>query len=286
MPEWITDRIAAFRLPFTLEPKPGVRIERFVQAYLVKGTSPMLVDAGVAPAHDILVKELAAAGALPETLALVISTHEHADHVGGNGLLKVRYRPPFACHPAARRWAEDYALQLRERPVPNGERLFGDPIRFDRELRDGERVDVGGLTMEVFFTPGHSPGHIALYCSEERVLIAQDAPQPVGGLPLYNDVPAALASLRRLMAVAQVDHLLLGHEPYHLTGDAARKYLADGEAYVRSVHAQVERARAQLGPPPSAEALTREVLDGLGKQAAPVVPMIVQSIEAHLRWNP
>ncbi len=286
MPEKITDRIAAFRLPFIMEPTPGVRLERFVQAVLVVGTRPTLVDAGVAAAHDVLVRELAAAGVLPEKLSLVISTHEHADHVGGNGLLQARYRPPFACHPAARRWAEDYALQLRERPVPNGETLFGDPIRFDRDLRDGERVDVGGLTLEVLFTPGHSPGHIALYCPEERVLIAQDAPQPTGGLPLYNDVPAALASLRRLAAVAKMDHLVLGHEPYHLTGDAARTYLVEGEAFVRSVHAQVERARAQLCPPPDLAALTREVLDGLGKQAAPVVPMIVQTIEAHLRWRP
>lgn len=285
MPEWITERIAAFRLPFTMEPKPGVRIERFVQAYLVKGTRPTLVDAGVAPAHDLLVKELAAAGVLPEMLALVISTHEHADHVGGNGALKGRHYMPFACHPAARRWGEDYALQLRERPLPNGEALFGEPIRFDRDLQDGERLDAGGLTLEVLFTPGHSPGHIALSCPEERVLIAQDAPQPVGGLPLYHDVPATLASLERLAAVARVDHLLLGHEPFHLTGDAARKYLGDGAAYVRSVHHQVEKARAQLGPPPDLAALTREVLDGLAMQAAPILPMIVQTVEAHLRWR-
>jgi len=286
MPEWITERIAAFKLPFAIEPKPGVRIERLVQAYLVKGGRPTLVDIGVATAHDFLVKELAAAGVLPEKLALVICTHEHADHVGGNGLMKQRYRPPFACHKAARRWAEDYALQLRERPVPKGEVLFGDPIRFDRELADGERVDVGDLTLEVLFTPGHSPGHIALYCPQERALIAQDAPQPVGGLPLYNDIPAALASLERLAALRPVDHLLLGHEPFYLTGDAAGKYLAEGAAFIRSVHHQVERARAQLGPPPNVEALTREVLDGLGKQAVPAVPMICQSIEAHLRWRP
>ncbi len=36
MPERITDRIVAFRLPFTMEPKPGVRIERFVQAFFPK----------------------------------------------------------------------------------------------------------------------------------------------------------------------------------------------------------------------------------------------------------
>ena len=286
MPEWITERIAAFKLPFAIEPKPGVRIERLVQAYLVKGGRPTLVDTGVATAHDFLVKELAAAGVLPEKLALVICTHEHADHVGGSGLMKQRYRPPFACHAAARRWAEGYELQMRERPVPNGPTLFGEPIRFDRDLRDGERVDLGGLTLEVLFTPGHSPGHIALYCPEERVLMAQDAPQPCGGLPLYNDVPAALASLERLAAVPEVDHLLLGHEPFHLAGEAARAFLRDGAAFIGSVHGQVEKARAQLGPPPNLEALTREVLDGLGKQAVPVVPMIVQSIEAHLRLHP
>ncbi len=286
MPQQITDRIAAFRLPFQAEPKPGVVVDRLVHAYLVKGTRPTLVDTGVAGAHDVLVRELAAAGVLPEKLSLVISTHEHADHVGGNGLLKVRYRPAFACHPAARRWAEDYALQLKERPVPKGEVLFGEPIRFDRDLAHGERVDAGGLSLEVLFTPGHSPGHIALYCPEERVLMAQDAPQPVGGLPLYNDIPAALASLERLAAVRNVDILLLGHEPFHLTGDAAGKYLADGAAFIRSVHQQVERARAQLGPPPDVETLTREVLDAMGKQAVPVVPMICQSIEAHLRWRP
>jgi glyoxylase-like metal-dependent hydrolase (beta-lactamase superfamily II) len=286
MPQQIAERIVAFRLPFQTEPRPGLVVDRLVHAYLVKGARPTLVDTGVAAAHDVLVRELAASGVLPEKLSLVITSHEHADHVGGNGLLKVRYRPPFACHKAARRWAEDYALQLRERPVPNGETLFGDPVRFDRELADRERLDVGGLTLEVLFTPGHSPGHIALYCPEERVLIAQDAPQPVGGLPLYNDIPAALDSLDRLAAVPNVDHLLLGHEPFHLTGDAAATYLRQGAAFIRSVHEQVEKARAQLGPPPTVEALTREVLDGLGKSAVPVVPMICQSIEAHLRWRP
>ena len=286
MAEQITEHIAAFRLPFIMEPKPGVRIERLVQAYLVKGLRPTLIDTGTATAHDALVRELVAAGVLPEKLALVVNTHEHADHVGGNGQIKTKYYIPFACHPTARRWAEDYALQVRERPIPNPQVMFGEPIAFDRDLKDGERVDVGGVTLEVLHTPGHSPGHVALYCAEERTLIAQDAPQPCGGLPLYNDVPAALASLERLLAVRNLEHLLLGHEPFHLSGAAARKFLADGAGFIRTVHGQVEKARAQLGPPPDTAALTREVLDALGKQAAPVVPMIVQSIEAHLRWKP
>jgi len=66
----------------------------------------------------------------------------------------------------------------------------------------------------------------------------------------------------------------------------AGAYLAEGAAFIRSVHRQVERARAQLSPPPDVEALTREVLDGLGVQAVPAVPMLCQSIEAHLRWRP
>jgi len=138
------------------------------------------------------------------------------------------------------------------------------------------------LVVSVNVEPDRKPGATP----QERALIAQDAPQPVGGLPLYNDIPAALASLERLAALRPVDHLLLGHEPFYLTGDAAGKYLAEGAAFIRSVHHQVERARAQLGPPPNVEALTREVLDGLGKQAVPAVPMICQSIEAHLRWRP
>jgi glyoxylase-like metal-dependent hydrolase (beta-lactamase superfamily II) len=286
MAEQITSRIVTFRLPFVLEPKPGVRVERLVQAYLVKGTRPTLIDTGTATAHGALVRELVGVGVLPEQLALAISTHEHADHVGGNGQLKTKYSVPFACHPTARRWAENYALQIAERPVPNAPVLFGDPITFDRDLQDGARVDAGGLTLEVIHTPGHSVGHVALYCPEERALIAADAPQPCGGLPLYNDIPAALASIERLLAVRNVDHLLMGHEPFHLSGEAARRYLADGAGFIRAVHAQVEKSRAQLGPPPDTAALTREVLDGLGKQAAPVVPMLVQSIEAHLRWKP
>ena len=61
----------------------------------------------------------------------------------------------------------------------------------DRFLQDGDKIDLGGLTMEVLHTPGHSPGHLAFLFLEPAILFLGDYTLEKFG-PWYGDPYANL----------------------------------------------------------------------------------------------
>jgi glyoxylase-like metal-dependent hydrolase (beta-lactamase superfamily II) len=86
---------------------------------------------------------------------IILNTHGHLDHIGAVPDLRERYDIPFAIHPA-----DAFLLEN----VDQHARMFGlsgyrDP-EVDRELVAGETIEAAGLSFEVVFTPGHSPGHV------------------------------------------------------------------------------------------------------------------------------
>lgn len=78
------------------------------------------------------------------------------------------------------------------------------PRRASRFLKDGDIIDLGGLTVEVLQTPGHSPGHLGFYFRETKMLFLGDYDlTPIGPWygDLYSSIEDTLASLRRLRAI-------------------------------------------------------------------------------------
>jgi len=139
---------------------------------LVRGERPVLVDTGYGsdlPRTERLLREN---GTPPERLALIVNTHYHCDHVGGNSGLQNRYGLPVAAH----RW-EAAMVNHRDREACSAEWL-DQPVEayaVDRPLSEGDELDTGGVTLRVLHTPGHTLGHISLWAPEEGVLILGDA---------------------------------------------------------------------------------------------------------------
>ncbi len=133
------------------------------------GRRAALVDTGYVKHRDLtlaLVRH--ALGERP--LDLVINTHLHSDHCGGNAALQAAYGPrtliPEASADAVRDWGEGLTF------ASTGQRCerFG----FDATLEDGATIGLGGLSWRVIAAPGHDPDSVILHCASERILISAD----------------------------------------------------------------------------------------------------------------
>jgi glyoxylase-like metal-dependent hydrolase (beta-lactamase superfamily II) len=168
---------------------------------LLHGRQPVLVDSGFV-GHATETAEWVRART-PD-LALVVNTHWHSDHVGGNALLQAGGAGIAASAPdalaVARRDPGCCLAEYLDQPVA--------PYTVDESLEDGQVVRLGETDWEVLRTPGHTPGHLALWQPEEGLLAVGDAlsDYDVGWVNLALDGPdaaaTALASLRRLVDLA------------------------------------------------------------------------------------
>lgn len=139
---------------------------------LVRGERPVLVDTGFGSDVGETGRLLRAAGVPPERLSLLVNTHWHCDHAGGNAGLQQRYGVPIA---ASRR---DAGAINRRDPAACAAAWLGQPVepyRVDRPLDEGDEVDAGGVVLRVLHTPGHTRGQIALYAPNDGVLLCGDA---------------------------------------------------------------------------------------------------------------
>ncbi|MGV9851526.1 MBL fold metallo-hydrolase [Streptomyces sp. NPDC003442] len=168
---------------------------------LLTGRQPALVDSGfVGHARETADWARAHAG----DIALVVNTHWHSDHVGGNALLQAGGAGIAAGAPEAeaiaRRDPGCCAAEYLDQPVA--------PYTVDIPLDDAQVLRLGDTDWEVVRTPGHTPGHLALWQPEERTLVVGDAlsDYDVGWVNLALDGPdmaaTALASLKRLADLA------------------------------------------------------------------------------------
>lgn len=100
----------------------------------------------------------------------LINTHCHIDHVAGNKFIADKYQLPLFIHHLdltilhnMNRVAQMYGLPpVDESPEPTGYYNEGDIISF------------GNSELEIYFTPGHSPGSISFYNKKQKIIIAGD----------------------------------------------------------------------------------------------------------------
>ena len=87
----------------------------------------------------------------------IINTHGHYDHIGANNDLKSRYDTKLACH------RDEY--QVLVNPELNLSEMVEIPfisVMPDILLNEGDKLEIGGIPIEVLHTPGHTKGSISL----------------------------------------------------------------------------------------------------------------------------
>lgn len=161
----------------------------YFNLYLIRGElASALVEVGVSGIVDEVIDQLESLRIQPTFLVV---THPHADHCTGLDGLKERFRdalvvagegaPEFLAHPKAAenlvkedqhvsRTLESLGFNVRRPSVQDPPSLSDCLI-----ARDGDEMDLGGLTLRFMSVKGHSPGNINVHIPEIETLIVSDS---------------------------------------------------------------------------------------------------------------
>lgn len=204
----------------------GHTVEGAVLAWLLmSGGEKILVDTGLGLLNTPDARNLFDRGSdlkmetqlmrfntVAEEIKLVVNTHLHIDHCGGNVFFK-----------GARCLVQRRELEYARKPLPAHRPAYGiDLTGFDFELLDGDAEIVPGI--RVVLMPGHTPGSQVVLVDTEKGLyiiagdtithfLNMDVPDDESFLPgpIYVDLRETYESLDRLKNMG--GFILPGHDP-------------------------------------------------------------------------
>jgi hydroxyacylglutathione hydrolase len=162
----------------------------------------IIVDTGTGQNMDYILKSIKQSGSSVDDLSLIVNTHNHYDHIGGNRYLDLE----VAMHPNDAR-----ALEQGDEDVLLAT-MFGktmEKMEVARKLNEGDKIH----DFEVLLTQGHTSGSICLYDGE--TLISGDTVFSGGGfgrVDLGGNMDDMRNSLERLSKL-DIQYLLPGHGP-------------------------------------------------------------------------
>ena len=157
-------------------------------------------------------------------LSLILNTHHHWDHVGGNQELAEHFGIPILC--------SQYDVL----------RITG----ASKSLVEGDEVAIGNLRLKVLDVPGHTLGHIAYYGHSR--LFCGDTLFGAGCGRLFEGTPAMMvAALNKLSALSPETLVHCGHE-YTLNNLLFAKTLEPGNAALLKKLDEVRALRREQQP--------------------------------------
>jgi glyoxylase-like metal-dependent hydrolase (beta-lactamase superfamily II) len=255
----------------TVEIAPGIhRIDsrlgtRRLAQWLVSGSEgALLLDTGIAgTVTEHVAPALSELGVEPGRLAEVVISHADVDHYGGDA--EIRALAPGArlrAHELDRALIESWELIARERYGwyrPHGldydeatwhwlAEAAGRDTVLDGELVTGERIDLGGIEVEVLHLPGHSLGHLGLFEAASGTAIVGDAVMGHGfdsaaggraGPPPYVDLAAYRSTIARVRELSPA-RLGTAHFPL-FEGERVGAFLDLSESFTLDLERALER---------------------------------------------
>ena len=139
--------------------------------FVYRSDAPVLIDTAYIADFDETEKSIARLGVNLADVSLIISTHTHCDHIGGNHAIQQKSSCDIALHKIGKHFIDtrdDWATWWR---YYNQEAEFFDCAR---ALEDGDMITLGPHDFEVIYTPGHAADGIVLYNRRDKILISSD----------------------------------------------------------------------------------------------------------------
>jgi metallo-beta-lactamase class B len=126
-----------------------------VSVYLIETSKGLiLLDASYAEDAPLIEKNIRALGFKLKDIKILLENHAHRDHVGGLAQLKADTGATMISSVGDR-----YALEKGVFPGSESDlHTRFPPVKVDRVVKDGETIELGGLTLTAHITPGHTQG--------------------------------------------------------------------------------------------------------------------------------
>lgn len=233
---------------FAIRTEMETPADPWMYVYLVRGERHALIDTGVAGAPTRFVQPaLRRLGLATGDVDVVLNTHGHMDHVGGNAELR-DWGAQLYAHRLDRRRLEsaDYhiehaafglaawdrldLLEARERRLRI---LLGDVVGVDGFLEDDDVIDLGGVQIGVRHLPGHTPGAVCFELIGTGIYLTGDTVQGLctqhpGEMPIVEE-PGFYRTSMNWLRERRPDVLLMAH-PFRGVHDELGPFADDGKA--------------------------------------------------------
>ncbi len=204
--------------------------DSIVELFFIDAPTRALIDTGASDTPRRYVEPaLRTLGLKLDDIDVILNTHGHQDHMGGNHWLLAHSQAQVYMHQAdaflvsdldahmAYIWhADTHALgqDVSGRRAQFMQTVTG-PSAVHRRLADDDVVDLGDdVQLRVVHVPGHSPGSVAYHWEDKGIAFIGDAVQGFGSkpgmFPLYYTASGYEESMVRLAGM-QIETLALAH---------------------------------------------------------------------------
>jgi glyoxylase-like metal-dependent hydrolase (beta-lactamase superfamily II) len=207
--------------------------------FVYRSEKPTLIDTAYIADFDETRKLIQDLGVKLQDIDLIVSTHTHSDHIGGNKFIQDESGCDIAIHRIGKHFidtGDDWATWWR---------YYGHGAEFfsaNKALEDGDMIDIGPHEFRVLYTPGHASDGIVLYNRKEKILISSDTlwENDMPGMTLRVEGSSALFRFEEsLEKIKELDVRMVypGHgRPFDTVNEAIsksqkkiRKYLKNKE---------------------------------------------------------
>lgn len=234
--------------------------DRYVQVTagaVVTTEGVILIDTLVFPEETLHMKRYIE-GRLGSKVRFVINTHFHADHTTGTCFFEDAH---VIAHARCRALLDERGRKSLEHTKAASEEMRNVRLVLPNMVFDSGMLTlhIGGKTLQLWHTPGHSPDSIVCLIKEDRVLFAADT---LMSLPYFVDgsYDDFLDSLRGLQG-RNLENVVQGHGEVILRGEIEEKIQSDID-YLLKMRQAVDKA---LTSPAPDEALAAIDIERCGK---------------------
>jgi metallo-beta-lactamase class B len=170
----------------------------------------VLLDTGTEKMAAVVFPNIVRLGFKPADIKLMLISHAHYDHME---TMETMRRITGATVAALE--AEIPAL-VSGHDLSSNETWGHEPIRVGRVLKSGDDITLGGSTIKVIWTPGHTPGAAAYFITTREngrtyQIVYGGPPTPITGNPRYDTRPEDAFSSYAALRAMNPDILVSGH---------------------------------------------------------------------------